>query len=123
MLQISGWWLASCMDLLGTHRRLLKGSPDDDEDTPSASELRQQVEAFLSQPSDEWPLPVHSVASIKAGAQLIVAERMMHIHAHVLCRSRRRQGTHVLTFRGVIQTHRHICMSALPSKAVITVGT
>jgi hypothetical protein len=55
--------------------RLLKGAPDDDE-TPSVSELRQQVEAFLSQPSDEWPLPVHSVTSIKAGAKTIYKEAL-----------------------------------------------
>ena len=61
-------WSATRGNARRVRCRLLKGAPDDQE-TPSGSEVRQQVEAFLSQPSDEWPLPVHSVASIKAGAK------------------------------------------------------
>ena len=50
--------------------RLLRGATDGDDlllpgDT---EELRQQVELYLEDSADDWPLPLDSVARIKAGA-------------------------------------------------------
>ena len=39
-------------------------------------ELRQQVELYLTDSADDWPLPLDSVARIKAGACAKTVERM-----------------------------------------------
>ena len=50
--------------------RLLRGATDGDDllSPGDVDELRQQVKLYLADSADDWPLPLDSVARIKAGA-------------------------------------------------------